>query len=68
MVNAKLERTNETITEKIKSVVWGFVKSLEQLGNDFIIEPIRKRLRQLMDLVLRIIHHSPKRVACAQTK
>lgn len=55
MVNAKLERTNETITEKIKSVVWGFVKSLEQLGNDFIIEPIRKRLRQLMDLVLRTI-------------
>ena len=54
MVDAELKRTDETITEKRKSVAWGFVK-LWELGKGIIIEPIFKRLRQLMDLVLRTI-------------
>lgn len=51
-VNAELNCTNERITEEKKSVVWEFLKYCAQFYTYFI-EPISKRLSQLMDLVSR---------------
>lgn len=43
-----MKSTKETITEKIKSVVWGFVEFCEQNWTDFK-EIIYKILKKMLD-------------------